>query len=69
VSPLVVERAMDKAHTIYRPRLDTTSREACDVRARAWAYIFRCYAKHEAASEHNNADIARADHSHTRKGG
>lgn len=43
---------MDNARITYRQRPDTIPQAACDVRARVWGYVFRCYeAKRDVASE------------------
>lgn len=38
----------DVSRIVYVPRSDTTPEQACDVRARAWRYVFDCYAKKKA---------------------
>lgn len=42
----------DESRIVYTPRSDVTSEQARDVRARAWRYIFDCYANKKAGATH-----------------
>ena len=35
-----------RADTTLKPDAGLTSEQACDVRARAWSYVFECFNRH-----------------------
>ena len=50
---------------IFRPAPRLTPDEARDARARAWAFIFDCYAKKKAAPESRPDDVRKDQDAHT----
>ena len=46
---------MDNARITYRQR-STTPQEACDARARAWGYVFRCYEAKKGVASASSTD-------------
>ena len=50
---------MPESSVICVPRINTTPDQARDIRARAWAFVFDCHAKKEAAPESRPEDAER----------
>ncbi len=50
---------MIRERIVYRPLPGATQQQARDARARAWAYIFECFHRHE--GEGNGSTIAAPD--------
>ena len=50
---------MPESSVICVPRINTTPDQARDIRARAWAFVFDCHEKKEAAPESRPEDAER----------
>jgi len=55
------DKHANSAHVVVKPRPGVSEEQACDIRARAWAYVFECFARHqrEAGTDTKNSDVTK----------
>lgn len=50
---------MDSARVVHRPAPSITADQARDIRARSWAFVFRCWEEKQRAARPGDPDDAK----------